>query len=159
VPVDDGNPCTADSCDPLNGVAHVAIAAGTSCADGDACNGAETCDGHGTCTAGSPVVCTALDACHDAGACDPATGACSNPPKPDGTLCNDANACTQIDACASGICVGTAPVLCTALDQCHQVGACDPATGVCSNPPALDGTTCNDGNACTQTDRCAAGAC
>jgi RHS repeat-associated protein len=41
--VDDGNTCTTDSCDPVQGVRHQALAAGTLCGDEDACNGQETC--------------------------------------------------------------------------------------------------------------------
>ena len=52
-------------------------------------------------------------------------------------------------------CTGT----CTALDPCHVAGTCDPSTGACSNPAAPDGTACNDGNTCTRTDACQAGAC
>jgi hypothetical protein len=133
--------------------------AGTSCSDGNPCNGAEVCDGAGNCQAGTPVVCTALDQCHVAGTCDPGTGACSNPAKADGTSCNDGNACTQTDTCQSGSCTGSNPVTCTASDQCHVTGSCDPANGVCSNPIASNGTSCNDGNACTQTDTCQDGAC
>src|SRR5207249_7040041 len=45
-------------------------------------------------------------------------------------------------------------------DQCHTGGTCDPATGTCPNPqPVANGTTCNDGNACTTADACQAGAC
>src|SRR5216684_665797 len=44
------------------------------------------------------------------------------------------------------LCAG---VTCTASDQCHVAGTCDPATGMCSNPPKANGTACNDGNACT----------
>jgi hypothetical protein len=58
--------------------------------------------------------------------------------------------CTQ-DLCAA--------VTCTASDQCHVAGTCNPATGICSNPIRADGTACNDGNACTQTDTCQNGAC
>ncbi|MBI5495034.1 MAG: hypothetical protein HY904_08390, partial [Deltaproteobacteria bacterium] len=104
--VDDGNPCTVDGCDPASGVTHVASAAGTACGDGNACNGDEACDGAGTCAAALPVVCAALDQCHDVGTCDPATGACSNPAKPDGTACSDGDACTQTDACVGGACAG-----------------------------------------------------
>jgi hypothetical protein len=39
------------------------------------------------------------------------------------------------------------------------VGVCDPTTGVCSNPNAVDGTACNDGNPCTQSDTCQSGQC
>jgi hypothetical protein len=104
-------------------------------------------------------VCAAVDQCHAAGACDPATGACSTPPVADGTGCNDGSACTQADACIAGICVGSNPVVCTAADQCHAAGTCDPTTGACSNPTVADGTACNDGSACTRADSCQAGTC
>src|SRR5437870_4813001 len=56
-------------------------------------------------------------------------------------------------------CVGANPVVCTA-DQCHDPGTCNPATGVCSAPTnKTNGTACNDGNACTQTDSCQNGSC
>jgi hypothetical protein len=76
----------------------------------------------------------------------------------DGTACDDGDACTQSDTCQNGICAG-APVVCTATDQCHAAGICNPGTGTCSNPNRADGTTCTDGNACTQTDTCHAGVC
>src|SRR5206468_7708 len=99
------------------------------------------------------------DQCHSPGTCDPKTGACSNPAKDDGTTCDDGDACTQSDACLAGTCTGSNPVVCTAQDQCHVPGVCNPATGACSTPPAEDGTACTDGNACTQTDACVAGTC
>ncbi len=99
-----------------------------------------------------------LDQCHVAGTCDPTSGQCSNPSARDGTGCNDGNACTTGDSCQVGACVG-APVVCTAQDQCHIGGTCNPATGQCSNPNAPDGTGCSDGNACTQTDTCQSGSC
>src|SRR5207247_8826571 len=114
---------------------------------------------NGSCVGANPVVCTASDQCHDPGVCDPSAGVCSNPPKPNGTSCNDSNACTQTDTCQSGVCTGSNGVVCTPLDQCHDAGTCNSGTGVCSNPPKADGTTCNDGNACTQTDTCQAGVC
>lgn len=54
------------------------------------------------------------------------------------------------------LCAG---VTCTAPDQCHGAGTCDPATGVCSNPAKPDGSACDDGDACTLGDACQAGAC
>jgi DNA-binding beta-propeller fold protein YncE len=77
----------------------------------------------------------------------------------DGTPCDAADACTRTDACQAGVCAGTNPVTCTALDQCHVAGVCDTATGVCSNPAEADGSACSDANACTQTDTCQAGVC
>ena len=105
------------------------------------------------------VVCTPLDQCHDAGTCDPETGQCSNPAKADGAACNDGDACTQTDTCQAGACMGSNSIICTASDQCHAAGTCDPATGQCSNPAKADGTVCDDGDACTQTDTCEAGIC
>src|SRR5262249_16118833 len=202
----------AGVCDPATGTCTFAPKVdGTSCNDGNACTQSDTCQA-GVCTGANPVTCTALDQCHDAGTCDPATGTCSNPSKADGTTCNDGNACTQTstyqpaadtrahpdtrralhhshtpaaavsaacttpphaaatpfpyatpfppsDPCQAGVCTGANPVTCTALDQCHDAGTCDPATGTCSNPSKADGTTCSDGNACTQSDTCQAGAC
>jgi subtilisin-like proprotein convertase family protein len=73
--------------------------------------------------------------------------------------CDDGNACTQNDTCQSGTCVSGPPVVCAPLNQCHIAGTCAPATGVCSNPNAPNGTTCSDGNACTQSDTCQSGTC
>ena len=152
---DDGNACTTSTCDPSAGCVNQPVP------DGTVCSVASPCSTGGTCTAGvcsgSPVVCTPLDQCHLAGTCDPVTGICSNPPAPDGTACDDGNPCTT-DGCQAGVCTGT-PTVCTASDQCHLAGTCDPVTGLCSNPPAPDGTTCNDANACTTGDSCTAGVC
>ena len=131
---------------------------GTACSDGNACTLADAC-ASGACAGGSPVVCVASDACHDVGTCAPATGVCSNPARPDGAACNDANACTTTDSCQSGACTGSNPVVCTAVDACHLAGTCASATGICSNPVAADGTLCTDGDACTQADGCVSGVC
>lgn len=104
------------------------------------------------------VVCTASDACHEAGVCDPATGTCSDPVAPDGTTCSDGDACTQVDACSAGVCIGSSSVVCGEV-MCEGAQACNPATGTCDGPPLPDGTACNDGNACTQTDACVSGSC
>jgi MYXO-CTERM domain-containing protein len=131
---------------------------GTACSDSNGCTQADTCQA-GTCESGTPVVCTASDDCHDPGTCDPATGVCSDPAKPDGSVCSDGSLCTQTDACQMGECVGGSEVMCMASDECHDVGTCDPATGVCSDPAKPDGSVCDDENACTQGDSCQAGVC
>jgi RHS repeat-associated protein len=147
------------TCNTSTGVCTNPLKAdGASCNDGDGCMQTDTCQG-GTCTGSNPVTCTALDQCHDAGTCNPSTGVCSNPSKPNGTSCNDSDACTLTDTCQSGTCTGSSPVQCQALDQCHDVGTCNPATGVCSNPNKPNGTSCTDSDACTQTDTCESGAC
>ena len=48
---------------------------------------------------------------------------------------------------------------CSASDQCHVAGTCDPSIGQCSNPAAVNGTTCSDGHTCTVADSCQAGIC
>ena len=149
----------AGTCNPSTGTcSNPAAGNGTACNDGNACSQTDTCQS-GVCVGSNPVVCTPSDQCHVAGTCDPSTGTCSNPAANDGTSCNDGNGCTQIDTCQSGVCTGSNPVVCTASDQCHVAGVCNPSSGTCSNPAANDGTACNDGNACTQTDSCQAGVC
>lgn len=104
------------------------------------------------------VVCSASDACHEVGVCDPLTGLCTDPIAADGTGCDDGDACTLSDTCLAGACTGTDPITCSASDACHDAGTCDPATGICSDPMAADGTSCNDGDGCA-ADSCQAGIC
>jgi cysteine-rich repeat protein len=152
---DDGNVVDGDCCSSTCQFEAPA----SPCTDGDACTQSDACDGAGVCVGSNPVICAALDQCHVAGVCNPGTGVCSNPNQPDGTTCNDGSACTPTDACSAGVCVGSNPVVCTALDQCHVAGVCNPGTGVCSNPNQPDGTTCNDSNTCTISDQCVSGFC
>jgi hypothetical protein len=94
-----------------------------------------------------------VDLTTDAGNC----GAC-------GVSCGDANACTT-DTCSGGHCVNTPIVLtCPATDACHTTGACDPATGQCTNPVAAAGTicaaapdACHAASSCDATGHCLAG--
>lgn len=149
----------AGTCDPATGAcSNPSIADGTTCDDSNLCSLADTCQA-GVCTGTSLVQCSALDQCHVAGSCNPATGICSNPAADDGTACNDGNQCDVSDTCQSGVCAAGFPIVCTAQDQCHVPGACDPATGACSNPPIADGTVCNDGSSCNLFDTCTAGVC
>jgi hypothetical protein len=134
-----------------------------SCVGNDqACQPAAPCCS-GTCIGGvckdlcAGVVCAPLDACHVAGTCDPWTGACSSPAAPDGTSCDDGNACTRADSCLAGVCTGADPVTCRPIDQCHLAGTCNPSTGLCSKPVAPSGTPCDDGRSCTHDDTCQAG--
>jgi len=81
------------------------------------------------------------------------------PGTPNGTQCDDGNACTHNDQCQNGQCGGTV-VDCFTPDQCRNAGGgtCDPNTGLCSNNKP-NGSTCDDGNACTQNDSCQSGVC
>jgi hypothetical protein len=147
------------TCDPWTGVcSDPPKADGSACDDGNACTQNDACQA-GECTSFDPVICPALDQCHDEGVCDPWTGVCSNPSKDDGSYCDDGNACTQTDWCQGGACTGFDPITCTALDQCHDEGTCDPWTGICPDPEKPDGSACDDGEGCTQPDTCQAGIC
>jgi hypothetical protein len=75
----------------------------------------------------------------------------------DGTPCDDGDACTMGDACQDRLCRAGSPVSCAAPDACHLAGACDPGTGLCSSPPAPDGTACQ--SVCVAGETCQAGAC
>jgi RHS repeat-associated protein len=157
LPIDDGNPCTADACDPLAGAVHTALQDGTTCeSDGDVCNGTSTCAA-GTCVAGTPLVtddgnpCTA-DSCH-------ATSGVQHTLVTNGTACDDGNACTMGDECTAGVCAAGVPKSCAPPDACHETGVCNPADGVCSSPVKPDGVACDDGNGCTTADTCVSGSC
>jgi len=145
---DDGNPCTTDGC-AGSMCAHTSNSA--ACDDGDPCTEGDACQA-GACAPGAPKTCPAISTCHDPGSCDPSTGACSTPIKPDGSACDDANACTQTDACQVGTCAGESPVQCPPPDDCHLAGACNPATGACWMPARPDGSPCPGG-------ACQGGAC
>jgi hypothetical protein len=98
----------AGTCDTATGLCSQPVAPnGAECSDGNLCTQTDTCQS-GDCVGANPVTCAASGACHDAGVCDPLSGACSNPDSPDGTACDDANACTTGDACSSGTCAGMA---------------------------------------------------
>ncbi len=132
---------------------------GTTCSDGKRLHPDGYPPGAGTCTGGNPEelrgerpVPTWLE---------PATRlrapAFLNSTIADGTTCNRRKRLhdQRLLPCV-GACSGTA-VTCTAQDQCHTAGTCNPTSGACSNPTIADGTTCNDGNACTQADSCQSG--
>ena len=148
-----GNPC--QQCDPAaSQTTWTNAPRGTPCADADRCDGDEACDGAGTCSPGTPVTCGQCTACNaEAGTCVPAF---------DGQECDGdpTDKCKQRWRCGGGLCQATGHIICPeSFDPCRDTGTCDPATGLCSNPPKRDGTACDDGNACTRSDTCQAGVC
>ncbi|NUN15937.1 MAG: hypothetical protein HUU55_20110, partial [Myxococcales bacterium] len=109
----DGNVCTNDSCNPATGCVNANNTA--ACDDGNACTINDVC-ALGTCVGGAPVLCPDDgDPCTD-DVCDATSGACY-PPAPDGTPCDDLEACTAPDTCTDGFCAGTP------LDPCFTPGA------------------------------------
>jgi hypothetical protein len=128
---DDGNPCTTDSCDPDDGGAD-----GNGCvhaANNGPCSDGLFCNGADTCSGGACDV-HAGDPCISgsecADACDEDGDSCFDAP---GTPCTaDANTCTD--------------------DECDGAGAC-------THPGLPDGSSCSDGNTCTENDECASLTC
>ena len=145
-----------------------AVANGTACDDGNGCTQSDTCQG-GRCVGSNAIVCPpAADQCHDAGICDPATGLCSNPAKPDGATCNDGDLCLTGETCQAGACTGGTPVTCTSPPVCHLAtgASCNAGTGQCDYPAEPDGASCGGGQVCcgvncvnTQTDAAHCGGC
>jgi hypothetical protein len=150
----DAGPCdhTSSTCVP------VPKSNGTVCDDHNPCTRLDTCQA-GACVGGDPVNCAPADQCSDAGICNPTTWACTKVPKPDGTSCNDVDACTRADSCRGGQCAGGEPVVCAAADPGHTQGTCDPSTGICSSPAKDDGTAGDDKNPCTLGETCQEGTC
>ncbi len=110
-----GEPCTTDS-ECLSGF----------CVDGVCCDS--------PCGGGKSTDCEA---------CSVAAGAATDgvcAPVADDTSCDDGSLCTGPDSCLSGACIGSNPIQCTAMDECHHAGTCDPETGTCSQPTMPDGT-------------------
>ena len=149
--------CVNEATDQCGGnVANVGIAAPVGCDDGLGCTDADLCV-NGLCL-GTPNAATCDDnnAC-TADSCDGLAG-CLHATL-DGNACDDGSACTNGDTCVGQACTAGPLVICSAMDDCHTVGTCDPANGVCSNPNAENGIACSDGSACTASDTCADGTC
>jgi hypothetical protein len=152
----DDNPCTSDAVDcDTNTCPYAPVANDEPCSSNNRCIIEESCQ-DGTCTGedrncNDDNPCT-TDSCEpdvtDPDA-DPATG-CKHVPRT--ASCDDGNPCTEDDECSAGQCEGT-PKECTALDECHGIGTCDPGTGQCTDPQLQDGTGCEN------TGRCEEGRC
>ncbi|MBM4345513.1 MAG: hypothetical protein FJ100_19245, partial [Deltaproteobacteria bacterium] len=113
-------------------------------ADGSVCTGGDACAG-GVCKAGAAQTCNDNNPC-TTDSCTTSTGQCAYAPN---TLpCDDGNACSQNDACASGTCKGTA-LNCNDNNVCTN-DSCDPTKG-CIN--SANTVSCNDSNACTTSRR------
>ncbi len=118
-------PCHVAACDSRTGTCSALAAPdGTACDDGDPCTTGDQCVA-GACRGGAPLVCAPVDACHIAGACDPATGVCSAPAAPDGTPCQ---LTTGTGVCQAGACVVASCDTCSCC--CGTSGNGSPGTGM-----------------------------
>ncbi|MEO7330395.1 MAG: hypothetical protein ABI193_17600, partial [Minicystis sp.] len=141
--------------------------AGWSCLGGAAIVCTTSCFSPGA--PGTFVLTLATNTCTPAGVLSTTVTVSSRTPDPDNSDntatamttvigCDDGNLCTTDTCDMIAGCVHVATI-CSASDQCHAAGVCNPGTGMCSNPNAANGLACNDGSACTQSDTCQAGLC
>jgi hypothetical protein len=138
----DGNACTADSCDPATGTcSHAPEPEGLHCGDP------------------SSSICDSADRCND-------SGVCLSNHVDDGAQCSEVDSECQIpDSCLAGLChdngVKPAGVACgdPTSTECKAADSCN-GGGWCVPNLAPDGTLCGDaGTQCINQDTCTAGAC
>ncbi|MBI5609626.1 MAG: hypothetical protein HY902_12210 [Deltaproteobacteria bacterium] len=160
--------CQVNTCAAKTGQCDMVLAAdGAPCQDGSVCTANDACKS-GTCTPGIKICacelaadCTPLEdgnACNGTLFCDLNVHKCVVNPATvpqEGDLCDDGDACTKLDGCASGLCAGKA-VSCDDNNPC-TTDACDKTSG-CSHT-SMDSGACSDNNPCTENDACAAGKC
>jgi len=167
-----GDPCKGITCDQVPSNCHKSpgICVSGSCTylfdDGKSCDDSNSCTDTDVCAAGK---------------CGGAPKVCNSPPK---KSCKNATTALTYDAlgtCSNGQCDYRATEVACGTPGCDSAtGECktDPCAGVtCTTPPNTcykspgkcasgkctydydDTKTCNDGNACTETDTCLQGTC
>jgi MYXO-CTERM domain-containing protein len=129
------------------------------------------------------------DCFESAGTCNPATGACSYPPKAPEAACNDSQRCTTPDTCdGNGVCNGSTVVCGSRAPTCVDantsrafssgvcqssdgtcaytetdttcVAGCNSTTGLCNNDPCANVTCTTPPSQChVATGVCAGGTC
>jgi hypothetical protein len=83
----------------------------------------------------------------------PGCGPCGG--SPNGTPCDDGNACTTGDSCQGGTCSPGSATVCNDNNVC-TTDSCNPVSGcVFTN----NTNACDDGNGCTVSDICSGGVC
>ena len=120
------------------------------CDDGDACVTGEYCD-DGECVGGEdPLECDDDNACTE-DSCDAEEGCGYEILAGD---CDDGDACTVLDECAEGECIGKH--LDCEDDNACTADSCDPGEGCQYDAQPGD---CDDGDLCTMGDFCMGGEC
>ncbi len=149
----DGDVCTGDTCDPVDGACGHPLNTAP-CDDGDACTPADAC-ADGACVPGAAQNCDDANVCTD-DACDPQTGLCSHkaPISKQATPCDDGDVCTVTDLCGEGKCAPGAALDCDDGDVCTD-DTCDAADG-CGHP--FNSAPCSDAQQCL-LGTCADGSC
>ncbi len=148
---DDGNPCTADSCDSKTGLC-LASDVTTACDDGNACTSGDACSA-GKCLPGAQAkVCDDSNPC-TADSCDTKTGGCVATAK-DGA-CEDGSVCTLDDKCGGGVCLPGAATACDDANPCTD-DTCDAKLGCTA---ANNTAPCSVGGDVCQLAQCNGGKC
>ncbi|MSQ84261.1 MAG: hypothetical protein EXR77_15490 [Myxococcales bacterium] len=148
---DDGNPCSADGCDPKTGCVSTPDN-GAPCDDENLCTLGDKCFA-GKCQAGLAKDCVSSDTCVVA-KCSLTDGKCKFTNKQEGLSCDDGTSCTKDDVCSTGACVGK-------VFSCADGNPCtdDSCDGVLGCVFKLNNSPCSDGDACTIGDACKASLC
>jgi hypothetical protein len=123
---------------------------GRGCDDGNACTRDDVCRADGSC-AGTPIACGVPDQCHVAGTCDPKSGACSNPPAPEGTACGKGPSCAGGVGYAQDACDGHGTCASGAATPCGRY-RCNAAGTACLS-------RCGNDDDCAADNWCSGGAC
>src|SRR6185436_17958857 len=90
--------------------------------------------------------------------CNEAADNCTAPDA-NGTACDDGVFCTGADSCLSGICAAHTGNPCPGPDgdpNCAE--SCNEAVDDCMGPDP-NGSVCDDGDRCTESDACQGGTC
>lgn len=172
---DDDNECTTDTCSTAGTCSNPSLPATTECSGG-VCDGATAdpmcveCLSDAQCGGDRPfcdtearvcVECLTPTHCDDGNDCTTDAcnaGICANPPEAFGTVCDDADACSDTSTCnGQGACLGRRYITCNDNNPCTN-DLCDPTRG-CYAENLADGTVCDDGSACSLEDTCTAGVC
>ncbi|MBM4352592.1 MAG: hypothetical protein FJ109_02170 [Deltaproteobacteria bacterium] len=157
---EDGNPCTDDLCDPIEGCSHPNNAKlcddGNSCTDNDHCyegkceGGPKVCEDNNPCTDNlcDPVSEKGCKFVNNSNKCDDDGNPCTIDVCENGTCqhklasalpCDDGNPCTEPDMCNSGMCVSGAPKNCDDKEECTK-DSCTKEQGCVHD--VLNGTPC-----------------
>lgn len=183
---DDGNECTADTCDPRTGCVFTPRTGETCGTKPDACHEASTCDASGACVPGAAITCDDLNPC-TTDSCDPTRGCVfennADPCTTDGgepgtcaggvcepNACVPGGSCTVTEDCcvdAGEVCVaGTCSLLICQAAVCGTFTQCDPTFDCqCYSRPEAEGNAgfCGDNSncgiipTCTSSTDCPAG--
>jgi len=155
------SPCAELACQPTTGACALHAkpdTAGKTCDDDNPCTLKTTCSklqcgGGATRLCDDANKCTA-DGCDVSKSTDPKTGCFFF--KLSNQTCNDGDKCTEGDVCTNGSCEAGPKKDCDDNKPCTQ-DSCGAAVG-CEHKPA-SGTSCSDGDNCTEKDICVSGKC